>query len=131
MTKKDLSQLYHLNKEIAELKQRIADIECSLGVNGVRNTGMPNGNGISDKTGNTALKLVEYKQRLEDIQNKRANELIRLTEYINSIDDSYVRRIFTYRFLDNLTWRQITMRIGGNNTEDSIKKMVYRYLNKS
>ena len=67
------------------------------------------------------------------IQTKRENclrERLRLERYIASVDDSLVRMAMTLRFLDGLHWQAVAMRIGGGNTEDSVKKMVYRYIEK-
>ena len=51
-------------------------------------------------------------------------------EYINSIEDSHIRRIVRYRVIDNMTFRKIAIWMGGNNTEDGIKKAYYRFINK-
>lgn len=52
---------------------------------------------------------------------------LKLERYIASVDDSLIRMAMTLRFLEGLTWRAVALRIGGN-TEESIKKQVYRYI---
>lgn len=67
-------------------------------------------------------------QRIED----KYTELLELQneaeEYIESIGDSRMRRIIRMRFLDKMTWNQVADNIGGNNTEDSVKKAFYRFI---
>lgn len=53
-----------------------------------------------------------------------------LERYISEISDSLMRQIFTYRFVNGLSWDQVAAKIGGN-TGGSVKKMCYRYLKKS
>ena len=36
--------------------------------------------------------------------------------------------IFTYRFINGLTWAQVSETIGMRTTEDSVKKLCYRFL---
>ena len=52
-------------------------------------------------------------------------------EYITSIENSFDRRIITMRIIDRLTWRQIAQILGGNNTEDSVRKHFERFLEKN
>ena len=40
----------------------------------------------------------------------------------SSIDDSLLRQIFTYRFVNGLPWRQVAACIGGGNTEDGCRR---------
>ena len=54
--------------------------------------------------------------------------LNQVEEFIASVDDSRMRRIITLRFIDNLSWNKVADRIGGNNTEDSVKKAFYRFM---
>lgn len=69
-------------------------------------------------------------QRIED----KYTELLELQndveEYIESIEDSRMRRIIRMRFIDKLTWNQVAHRVGGGNTEDSVKKAFYRFIDK-
>ena len=64
--------------------------------------------------------------------NRRVEELIDLVEetndYINDIDDSLVRQIFTLRYINGLEWRQVAVSIGGNNTADSVRMIHNRFL---
>lgn len=48
--------------------------------------------------------------------------------YIANIDNPFLRNIFELRFIKWIKWNRIADSIGGNNTEYSIKKMVYRYI---
>ena len=67
----------------------------------------------------STLELLEF-----DILEK-ANEV---EEFIKSVDDSRMRRIINLRFIEGLSWNQVADRIGGNNTEDSVKKAFYRFM---
>ena len=62
--------------------------------------------------------LAKNIQRIED----KYTELLELQndveEYIDSINDSRMRRIVRMRFIDKLTWNQVACRIGGGNTEE-------------
>lgn len=51
-------------------------------------------------------------------------------QYIAGIDDSLTRMIITHRHVDMMKWRDIAQKIGGGNTEDGIRKIYMRYLEK-
>ena len=131
MNKRELSQLYYLNREIEQLKSRIEELECIAVSDTSRITGMPHVTGISDKVGIYAAEIADLKELLDLNLKKCFYELNRLNRYIEGIDDSQMRMIMTLRYVNGLSWRQIAFNIGGGNTEDSIKKLAYRYLKKN
>mgnify|MGYP000948417542 CR=1 FL=1 len=131
MNKRELSQLYYLNREIGQLKSRIEELECIAVSDTSRITGMPHVTGISDKVGRYAAEIADLKELLDLNLKKCFYELNRLNRYIEGIDDSQMRMIMTLRYVNGLSWRQIAFNIGGGNTEDSIKKLAYRYLKKN
>lgn len=49
-------------------------------------------------------------------------------DFIESIDDSHMRMIITYRIIENYSWGQVADAMGGWNTEDSVKKAFYRFM---
>lgn len=49
-------------------------------------------------------------------------------DFIESIDDSHMRMIITYRIIENYSWWQVADAMGGGNTEDSVKKAFYRFM---
>ena len=56
--------------------------------------------------------------------------LNQVEKFIASVEDSRMRRIITLRVIDNLSWNSVADRIGGGNTEDSVKKSFYRFMEK-
>jgi len=44
--------------------------------------------------------------------------------------DLHMRRILCLRYLDGLAWEEVAARIGGGNTEDSVRKAAQRFLDK-
>lgn len=102
MTKEELTQAYYLGREIREWQKKLLECDLEPGT-------------VSDICGKvTALK-------------KKKDEV---TKFILAIDDSQTRLIFKLRCLDSLTWNQVADRIGGMNSEDTVKKRFYRYLKK-
>lgn len=142
MTLKELNNLQHLNDEIRDLEQSIAEIRtraehitpavhtfkndkgeiCVLPNSGVGGTG--------DRRADDICALIEEEQKLCEMKTKRHTKRIELLHYIDTISDSQLRRIFMYRFYDGLTWIAVANRIGGGNTDGSVKKQVYRFLHK-
>ena len=52
----------------------------------------------------------------------------RLERYITTIEDSLLRQVFTYRFVNGLPWQQVAACIGGSNTADGVRMMCNRYI---
>ena len=49
-------------------------------------------------------------------------------DFIESVEDSHMRMIITYRIIENYSWGQVADAMGGGNTEDSVKKAFYRFM---
>lgn len=134
MTLKELSQLYWLKKEIEYDQKRLKQLE-TVDVQASKLTGMPYTPPlIYDPMAEKVVTIVAFKEELQEalqeaIKRSRAEEL-KIMNYINSIDDSFIRLIFKLRFVDCKTWWQVAWEVGGNNTADSVKKFCYRYIRK-
>ena len=131
MTKEELSQIYYLNREIKMWQKELERLECQSLLKGQQLSGMPGGRGSSDRVGDLAVKKTDIQLiiegKLKEIQLQRE----RIIEYINSIEDSLMRQIVFYRNVSCMNWRQVAAEVGGNNTEDGIRKLYDRFLEKN
>ena len=130
MTIKELSQLYWLNREIERDKARLNELYIKAASCTQTITGMPHVPGITDKIGNYAGEIADLRGIIEANIQRCFYELSRLNRYIDVVDDPQMRMILSLRFVNGLTWRQVAESIGGN-TEDSVKKACYRFLEKN
>lgn len=117
MTKQELSQLYYLNREIEQLKKRIAELESAATSTTQSITGMPHVGGISDKAGKYAAEIVDLKELLELNLKKCFYELNRLNRYIESVEDAQIRVILSLRYVNGLSWKQIAFSIGEHDEQ--------------
>lgn len=74
--------------------------------------------------------LYGYLLKLEEAEGKLLELANKAEEYINSIEDSRMRRIVQYRIMDGLSWYEVADRMGGKATSDSCKKYFERFLKK-
>lgn len=74
--------------------------------------------------------LYVRKVTLVNLELELTETLNQVEEFIAGVEDSRIRRIITLRFIENLSWNKVADRIGGGNTEDSVKKMFYRFMEK-
>lgn len=72
--------------------------------------------------------LLLRKAGAEDLKIKLEIKLIEVERYINDIEDSRIRRIVSYRYIDRLSWHQVAQRMGKHHTADSCRVTVDRYL---
>ena len=112
MTKKELSQLYYLKKEIKEQQKRIKKLEDAATSCSSKIDGLPSGEGINDKIGNYAVQIADLKSLLDLNLKKCFYELNRLNRYIQSVEDSQMRMILTLRYVRGLTWQKVAYEIG-------------------
>lgn len=127
MTIQELSQLRRLNKEIERDKQRLAELEAAATSCTQKITGMPHVSGVTDSVGKYAAEIADLKSIIELNIQRCWYELNRLHRFIDTIEDSYLRQIFSLRYISGLTWNQVAASIGGN-TEDSVRMAHNRYL---
>lgn len=131
MTKKELSQLYYLNREIEEIQRRILELEDLATGCTVRITGMPGGKGVSDKVGQYVAELSDLRCLLDLNLKKCFYELNRLNRFISGIEDSQMRMILSLRYVNGLPWDQVAASISYIHTGDSIRKAHDRFLGKN
>ena len=144
MTSEVLKQYTDLLREIEEVKERIRITEKELqkiidegevtdmvrgGEGGIQHftiTGFPYRDFSRKRTllKNRKITLLSLEAEIEDSLNS-------VVEFIASIDNSHDRRIISMRVIDKMTWRQIAQSMGGNNTEDSVRKRFERFLERS
>jgi hypothetical protein len=112
MNKKELSQLYWLNREIEEQQRRLDELECLATSCTSRVTGMPRSPGVVDKLAMYAAEIADLRGLIDCNLKKCFYELNRLNRYINSVEDSQIRMILSLRYINGLTWQQIAFSIG-------------------
>lgn len=130
MTLKELYQLHYLGKlierdqmEVDRLMERLTSKSPSL-------SGMPHASGAHDKIGENVPELVERKNQLQERIRKRTEARKRIQEYIDAVPDLHVQLIMQLRFVDLMSWQEVADIAGGKNSEDSVRMLVKRYLEK-
>lgn len=117
MTKKELSQLRYLNKEIELLQKQIENAEYNVKTHKAfdfvegSNPKWP----YQHKTFYIeGVAVPEYEKKVVHIRKKlikRLSELMdqveKINNYIESVDDCEVRNILRLRYVDCLTWEEI------------------------
>jgi hypothetical protein len=117
MTKKELSQLYWLNREIEEQQRRLAELESLATSCTSRITGMPHGSGVSDRLAGYVAEIADLRSLIDLNLKKCFYELNRLTRYINCVEDSQMRQILSLRYIHGLSWQKIAFTIGEHDEQ--------------
>lgn len=128
MTRQELSQLYYLRREINSDKERLAKLEATASSTSPGSSGMPNGKGnVTDRTA-LAVEISMLKDLIYEKICREEQEFRRLMNFISSVEDSLMRQILTARFVDNLNWQAVAMRVGGGNTAATVRQRCNRFL---
>ena len=141
VSKEILIQYSDLQEEIKEVRQRIEQTERQIerieqektvcdkvrggegGLQSFKIEGFPYPEYSRKKT-----LLYSRKATLTSLEMELLETLNKVEEFIASVGDSRMRRIINLRFIENLSWNKVADRIGGGNTEDSIRMAFNRFM---
>lgn len=112
MTKKELSQLYWLNREIEEEKHKLEELTAASEGCTQSITGLPHVNSAGDKIGDLAILIAEQRDLINLKVRQSVIEYNRLNRYIAAVEDAQMRMILSLRYVDGLSWQQVAFRMG-------------------
>ncbi len=137
MIREELNQLNSLKKEIAELEATIGRLRqqrSEVATDKVRSSGheYPYINGYKQISGfniaadNKRKKLLKRKTELLIKRKEKAEAAeLKIMKYINSVQDSRVRRIMQYRYINGYSWEETARFLGCHRTYP--KKIIDQY----
>lgn len=133
VTIKDLSTVYVLQKEIEWYDRKIDDLRAQrTAISAPAFDKEPNGKndspGRENKIEALTAEIIDLEELLRLHRQQRAIEYNRIERFIASVDDPAVRQVMRLRFEELLTWRDVAAKMGPCYTEDQLKKMLYRYV---
>ena len=112
-------------------RERLAELEQKALPGAQVLSGMPGSPNVGDKLAKYAVEIADLRAVIEAKCRRCLAEQQRLEKYIAGIEDSFIRQIFTCRFVDGLTWQQVAQKLGGKNSADNLYKMAYRFVRKN
>ncbi len=107
MTEKELKQLYWLKKEIKQIDNELQKLENMSLTKSPIITGLPFGNDKSDSVANYSCDIVDLETKLKEKKQKCIDNVARVEDFIDNIEDSEIRQIFRFRHIDGLSWDDI------------------------
>ncbi len=112
MTKKELSQLYWLNREIEEEKHKLEELTAASEGCTQSITGLPHVNSAGDKIGDLAILIAEQRDLIDLKVRQSVIEYNRLNRYIANVEDAQMRMILSLRYVNGLSWQQVAFSMG-------------------
>lgn len=128
MTLAELNLHFELRDNLARAQDTLATLRQKALPGAAAMNGMPHAPGVSDKVGNLAAEIADMEASIAYLEAEVTVNEGPVLAFIQSIDDVQIRLIFRLRFIRCLTWAEVASVIGGPNSEESVKKMCYRYL---
>ena len=83
--------------------------------------------GLADKKREKIRERVLKQLRFSDKLKKMKKDI---EDYIQTIPDSEIRRIARFRYLDDLEWKQVALKMGNGYSGDSCRMKIERFLKK-
>lgn len=130
MTRKELSQVYYLDKELRQRERQLQELIEMSQVKSPNYDGMPfqNTGETSDKVAETAIKIVEYTQSVQTYKMALEIRKQAIDRWVMSLEDSYLRQIIHYRCYELMSWTKIASLL--NSTPDSLRMYYNRSIPK-
>ena len=143
MTKEILAQYCDLREEVKDLHRRINNLETQIArieQEGCVKDTVKGGSGGIQSFVIEGFPYPEYSKKRTLLRIRQANleasemELLetlnQVEDYIQSLTDSRIRRIIRYRIVDDLTWVKVAIYMGGDSTDESVRKEFERFIKK-
>lgn len=128
MTKKELEQIYYIDREIKMWDKVLKDIKEQSAIGGYHITNVTERKIESSKVENIDIQIEEAESKIKKLLEKLYKQQQSILDYIDSIGDSMIRQIIFLRCISQLSWNAVADEVGGGNTEDSVRMRFNRFL---
>lgn len=123
MTKKQLHDYRQLKSYVNALKAQCDDLIMS-------SSGA--GDGVhSGRVPKPVESVAEKRAKIEKRITKHEAELREVEEYIENCAEQRIGTMLKWHYIQGKSWTSVALRIGGNNTKDSVRMMCHRYVEKN
>ena len=119
---KGLNKLYYLKIDIENIKDEIKSLPI---ISSPSMSGMPHGSDLSSPVESYCLKKEKLLEKLNAKIEKYTEELIRIEEIIDNIEDVEIRAIARMRFIQCMKWEDIGEKIYLDRTNCARKLKKY------
>lgn len=149
MDKQGLISYISILREITENEKRIEDLQRRIdrmrpatayvsdtvtrGKHGKKNLGTVKVEGMTDARAinRKRAQLYRRKEKKHRLLAKLNGQIADAEEYIDSLPDSEIRRILTFKCIDGRnTWKEVAEAMGEGYTDEMCRKIYARFLNK-
>ena len=127
LTRDELKQIYYINKEIQMWQRELEKIRSQGLVKSPTISDMPKGGQKFDISDYVSA-IADYEAVIRGLLAKVQIQRKKIIEYTEGVDDSLMKQIIFYRCVSCMTWQEVADAVGGNNTENSVKKAYSRFL---
>ena len=117
-----LNKLYYIKIEIEKIKDEIKNLPI---ISSPQYTGMPHSTNVSNPVENYYIKKEKLLEKLNKKIEQYTEELIRIENIIDKIEDSEIRIIARMRFINNMKWEDIGAELNQDRTTCSKKLRKY------
>ncbi len=83
--------------------------------------------GVRDRTAALAVKIAMQREVVARYERAAEASGVPVKEFVDSISDNRLNVVFYLRFMCGFEWQTVAEIIGGKNTTNSVKALVYRY----
>lgn len=141
ISKEILIQYSDLQEEVKEVRERIEKTEMQIvkiEEEGNVVDSVCGGNGGNQHFKIEGFPYPEYSRKktllyarkatLASLEMELMETLNQVEEFIASLDDSRMRRIINFRFIDKLSWVQVANRLDSNSTADGVRMEFNRFM---
>lgn len=126
-----VNRIHRTEAQLAEMEQKgyVVSDSVTCGKKGKKSLGTKKITGFPHPEYERKKRILKnYKLQLKLKDNELLELLCEVEKYIESIENSRIRSIMRYRYIDDCSWVQVAHRMGGNHTADSCRNAHDRFL---
>ena len=132
MTERELMSLIYIQARIDRITERIAELEDENGLCGINMDGMPHGTTPGNPVERMAIARAALHERLIQLKADLAEKELAIREYIESVEQPYIKLIMELRYIDGRDWFDVAAeweeRTGKYADRTTLSKKVRKYL---
>lgn len=129
MTLEYLQKLFDMKDQLRKQQELIDSLWDAAHPGAQKLDGMPHSREPGDKVGNLAIEIAELETQMEKTKAACAELEPPVLQFLDSIDDVYIRTIFRLRFFHAMRWREVAVTV--HTSEEAAKELCYAYLRRS